>query len=99
MDMQKHLMGITNWTISDLKSNNIRAVEAIWKEEKNTAALSFYIDGNVTEKELEDISVACAEIIAHCSNALLEEIFIRWDYPKQLPEKTFAYEKEEKTPS
>lgn len=96
MDMQKHLMVITNWIISDLKSNNIRAVDAVWKKDKNTAALSFYIDGNATEEELEDISVACAEIIAHCSNGLLEENSIRWDYPKPLPEKKFAYRKEEK---
>lgn len=96
MNMQKHLTEITNWIISDLKSNNIRAVDAVWKEDKNTASLSFYIDGNATEEQLEDISVASAEIIAHCSNGLLEENFIRWDCPKPLPEKKFAYSKEEK---
>ncbi|MDP1880129.1 MAG: hypothetical protein Q8K60_04240 [Parachlamydiaceae bacterium] len=95
MDMQNHLMAITNWIINDLKSNSIRAVEAIWNENENTAVLSFYINGNIAEEELENISVASAEIIAHCSNGLLKENYIRWDYPKPLPEKVFAYQKEE----
>lgn len=67
----------------------------MWKEDKNTACLSFYFDGNATEEEIEDASIACAEIIAHCSNGLLEENYIRWDYPKPLPEKFLAYKKEE----
>lgn len=96
MEMQNHLMAITNWIISDLRSNKIRAVDAVWTEDKNTAVLSFYMDDNATEEEFEDISVACAEIIAHCSSGLLEENFIRWDYPQPLSKETFAYQKEEK---
>lgn len=96
MDMQNHLMTITNWIISDLKSNKIRAVDASWNEDENTAYLSFYIDGETTEEEHEDMSVACAEIIAHCSSGLLRENFIRLDYPKPLPVKILAYKKEEK---
>lgn len=94
MDMQNHLTTITNWIISDLKSKKIRAVDAVWKEDENTASLSFYIDGEITEEELEDFSVACAEIIAHCSNGLLKENFLRWDYPKPLPSQFLAYKRD-----
>jgi hypothetical protein len=95
--MQNHLTAITNWIISDLRSEKIRAVDAVWKEENNTASLLFYLDGQVSEDELDDISVACAEIIAHCSNGLLEEKFIRLDYPSPLPNKILAYKKKEDT--
>lgn len=43
-----------------------------------------YIDGETTEEELEDMSVACAEIIAHCSSGLLREF-----YKIGLPEASF----------
>lgn len=96
MDMQHHLTAITNWIISDLKSDKIRAVDAVWEQDKNTASLSFYIDGEITEEENEDFSVASAEIIAHCLNGLLKEHFIRWDYPNPLPYQFLAYKRDEK---
>jgi hypothetical protein len=36
-----------------------------------------------------------AGIIANFSNGFLEEKYIRWDYPKPLPEEFLAYKKEE----
>ena len=78
-------------------SKNISAVKALWKAKENTACITFYFDGEPTEDELEDASIACTEIIAHCSNGLLEENYIRWDYPKLLPDEQFlAYKREEK---
>ena len=58
---------------------------AIWDELENTAKITFYQDREANENEREDFSVANAEIIAHCSDARLEEKFIRLDYPKPLP--------------
>ncbi len=95
MDMQEHLLYITKLKVQDIHSPKIRGVVATWNEKENTACLSFYFDGKATGEELEDASVACSEIIAHCSNGLLEEHYIRWDYPKPIPQENLAYKREE----
>lgn len=96
LNMQEHLLYITELIVKNINSlKKIRGVTAIWNELENTAKINFYYDGEATEDEIEDFSVANAEIIAHCSNARLEEKFIRWDYPKPLPEKYLAYKREE----
>ena len=89
MNMQDHAAYITNLRVIELNSPRIRGVIAKWQEEKNTLSLSFYVDGQPTEEELEDYSATCGEIIASCSNALMEENYIRWDYPKPLPDQEF----------
>lgn len=91
--MQNHLLYIAKLTIPEFNLPTVRAVTAIWKEEKNTADLSFYFDKMMTEEELEEASTACAEIIAHCSNAMLEEYYVRWDYPNPLPENWLVYKR------
>ncbi len=94
-NMQKHLTYITGLMVKDLVK--VRGVEAIWDELENTAKITYYYDGAATEDELEDFSIACAEIIAHCSNGLLEEKYFRLDYPKPLPRSDFwGYKKQEK---
>ena len=97
LNMQKHLLYITNLIVKDvIPLNKIRGVMAIWDELENTAKITFYYDGKATEDELEEFSIANTEIIAHCSNARLEENFIRLDYPKVLPESLFwAYRRNE----
>lgn len=81
---QEYLKYITEWLIQDLNLSKIRAITAEWKEDENTACISFYFDGEPSEKDLEDASDICGGIIAHCSNALLEEHYIRKDYPQPL---------------
>ncbi len=93
--MQEHLLYITELIINDLHLQKMRAVTAEWIEIENTASMSFYFDDQATEEEIEEAAIACVEIIAHCSNGLLEEHFIRWDYPKPLPEKFLAYKRKE----
>lgn len=96
LNMQEHLLFITGLIVKNISSlKKIRGVVAIWDELQNTAKITFYYDGEATEEEIENFSVANSEIIAHCSNARLEEKFIRWDYPKPLPEKYLAYKREE----
>ena len=99
MNMQEHLIYITELTIKDLKSPKIRGVSAVWNKLENTAYMTFYFDGETTEEELEDAEVACAEIIAHCSNGLLNERFIRLDFPEPLPESSFWAYKRDASPS
>lgn len=96
-NMQKHLLYITNLSIKDLDFiSKIRGVEAVWKENENTACISFYFNEEPTEVEQEEAAVCCTEIIAHCSNAMLEENYIRWKFPLPLPESRFwAYKKPE----
>ena len=94
IDMQKHLLYITKIFVQKIKSSKIRGVTAFWKGK--TACISFYFDGEVTEDDFDSASDACGEIIAHFSNGLLEENYIRWDYPKPLPDEQFlAYRREE----
>ncbi len=96
MNMQEHLIYISKLIINDYKFPKIRGVNSVWNENENTAYITFFFDGQATEEELEDASVICTEVIAHCSNGLLKENFIRLDYPKPLPESTFwAYVREE----
>ena len=95
MNMQKHLLYITNLYVKDV-SSKIRAVKADWNDLENTVSIAIYFDGQASEEELEDFQEATTEIIAHCSNALLEENFIRLDYPKPLPENPhWAYKRNE----
>jgi len=96
INMQEHLLYITGLIVRDISTlKKIRGVTAMWDEIENTAKITFYYDGEANEEEIEDFSVANAEIIAHCSNALLDEKFIRWDYPKPLPSQFLAYKKDE----
>ncbi len=88
--MQKHLLYITKLTVKDIPDiSKVRGVLAIWNELENTVYVTFYYNGEITEDELEDYSIACSEIIAHCSNAILEGKFIRLDYPNLLPQSEF----------
>ncbi len=95
MDLQKKLTYVTNWLVSENKiSPKIRGVTAQWKEEILTAHISFYFDGEAEVEELEDASVTCAEIIAHVPVGVMEEDYIRLDYPCPLPESPFwAYKR------
>lgn len=95
MNDQKNLMHITKIKVQDIHSSKIRGVTARWKN--NTACLTFYFDGAVTEDDFDAASDACGEVIAQFSNALLEENYLRWDYPKPLPDEIFlAYRRKEK---
>jgi hypothetical protein len=94
MNMQKNLLDLTKLIVGSINSPKIRGVEAVWKDIENTAMITFYLDGETTPEELEDFSIANSEIIAHCSNARLEENFIRLDYPKPLPKEFLAYKRE-----
>lgn len=90
LNMQEHLLYITELIVKDLHSlNKIRGVMAVWDASENTAKITFYYNGEVTEDELEDFSIVNSEIIAHCSNAKLKENFIRLDYPQSLPKSLF----------
>ena len=95
-NMQEHLLYLTKFFVLENKcSEKIRGVMAIWDNE-NTAHISFYFDGEPQEKELEDASDTCGEIIAHIPDGLLKEDYIRLDCPKQQPESPFwAYKRSE----
>ncbi len=96
MNMQDHVKYITKLRVQELKSSKLRGVSAQWKSLENTLCLSFYIDGEASGEDLEDFSTTCGEIIASYSSGLLEENYIRWDFPKPLPETEFmAYKRQE----
>ncbi len=74
--------------------NKVRGVTAQWNRESLTTHISFYFDGEANEEELEDASVTCAEIIAHISIGVMEESYIRLDFPNPLPPRKFwAYKR------
>jgi len=95
LNMQEHLLYITELIVKRMASlSKVKGVMAEWGELENTAYIAFYFDDQPTENELEDASDACGEIIAHCSNALLHEDYIRLESP--LPESPFwAYKRPE----
>lgn len=93
MNIQEHLLYITNMESKRLKSNKLRGVTAYWKDK--TAYLSFYFQGELTDDDIEQASDVCTYIIAHFPDGLLEEKFIRWDHPKPLPTQFLAYKREE----
>lgn len=93
---QKRLTYITEIIVKDLNCSKIRGVTSYWREEDQTTCISFYFDGKATKEELEDASVACSEIIADFPDGMLEENYIRLDYPTPLPESNFwAFKREE----
>ncbi len=84
--MQEQLLYLAKLRVNELDCiDKVRGVEAIWDELEDTAKITFYYDGQATEEELENFSVVNTEIIAQFSTALLEEKYIRLDYPKPLP--------------
>lgn len=94
MNSQEYLLAMVKIEVKRLKSSKIRAVRAYWKGK--TACIFFYFNGEITEEDLESASDTCTYIIAHFPDGLLEENFIRWDYPKPIPENFLAFKKEEK---
>lgn len=96
MNMQKELTYFTDFIARNYsESPKLRGVTAFWREEDHTACLSFYFDGLISDEDLEDAYDIGAGVIANFSDGFLEEEYIRWDYPKPLPEKYLAYKREE----
>lgn len=83
MNKKEQLLYLTKLEIEDIKCPKLRGIYALWKG--NTASISFYFNGEITDEERELASDACAEIIANFPDSLLEENYIRLDFPKPLP--------------
>lgn len=93
MNIQEYLLYVTELEIGHTNNAKIRAVTACW--ERKTACLTFYFQGEITEHDIEMASEVCTYVIAHFPDGLLEEQYIRWDYPKSLPDSPFwAYKQE-----
>ena len=96
MNKQKHLTYLVDLIARNYsESKKLRGITAYWRETDNTACLSFYFDGLILDEDLEDAYDIGAGIISNFPNGLLEESYIRWDYPKPLPDKFLAYKKRE----
>ncbi len=95
MNIQEKLSYITELELKRFDSSKIRGVVAYWKG--NTACISFYFQGEITENDIETASDICTYIIAHFPDGLLEENYIRLDYPQPLPSQFLAYKREENT--
>lgn len=87
-ELQKHLTYITNKKLTNLQSNKIRAVTAIW--DHDTAFLSFYFNEEPTENERDDIADICTEIIAQMPRGMLEDRYLIVNHSYQLPKKFLA---------
>src|SRR5262245_49955067 len=94
MNLQDQLLYVTQLRVQEINSPKIRGVTAVWKDDL-TANISFYFDGEITEDDFDSASDACGEIIAQFSNGLLEENYIRLDYPKPLPNENLAYKRKD----
>ena len=74
----------------------LRGVIAKWIEVTDTLHIIFYFDGELSEMEIEEASVASTEILASLPIAYLNEEYLRMDYPQPLPEgKFWVFRREE----
>ena len=89
MNMQEHLLYITERTLRRLEFSNLRGVTALWRENDHTACLTFYFNAPITDEDVEETDDLAGGIIAHFYDGLLEENHIRWDYPLPLPPNKF----------
>lgn len=81
--------------IKEKQYQKIRGVTAFWDELEETAYITFYYNGEITEKDVEVASEICAYIIAHLTKGMLNEQYKRLDYPHPLPDSDFwAYRQE-----
>lgn len=83
MNNQDNLAFLTREELKGVILPNLRGITAYWKN--NTAIITFYFNGKINESEQEEASELCTYIISHFPDALLEEKFIRLDYPALLP--------------
>jgi hypothetical protein len=94
--LQKHLEYTTNRMVSEyLKLPSLRGVTAYWRIEDNTACVTFYFHDQISENDQEEASDLCAGIIANFPEGLLEERYVRLDYPAPLPEQFLVYKNDE----
>lgn len=71
--IQERLLYITGVIVRrDLGIPKLRGVTAYWKDEEETAYLTFYFDGEASEDEKEEASDICGGIIAQFSNGFFE---------------------------
>ena len=97
MDIQKDLIYQVNFVIKKYSdSKKLRAVTAFWEEKEHKVCLSFYFDGLISDDDLEDAYDIGAGVIANFPDGLLEEKYIRLDYPEPLPTQFLAYKRDEK---
>lgn len=96
MDMQKHLLYLANLIVSEnLETNRLRAVEAKWQD-GNPILINYYFDGPISDEDKEMVWDMSGGIMSNF-DGLLEENYIRLDYPKPLPESPYwAYKRDEK---
>ncbi len=81
--------------IKEEKFKKIRGVSAFWNELDETAYITFYYNGEITENDIEIASEICAYIISHLIKGKLNEQYKRLDYPHPLPDSDFwAYKRE-----
>ena len=89
MNYQKHLKEQAKWILESSNLPNLRGGTGRWNAKNETVYLTFYFDGQPTEENIEEASVASTEIIATFPLGSLEEDYVRLDVPKQLPESEF----------
>jgi hypothetical protein len=92
MDIQQQLVYLTREEVKDIISPKLRGVSAFWKG--HTAHISFFFDGEITDFDRDAASDVCTYIISHFSDGLLEENYIRLDYPNPLPKQFLVYSRD-----
>lgn len=89
MNNQDYLAFLTREELKGVTLPNLRGITAYWEE--NTAKITFYFNGNISEIEKEEASDLCTYIISHFPNANLEEKYLRLDRPAPLPTRFLVF--------
>jgi hypothetical protein len=96
IDKQKYLLFTTTRLLNDnFKLPKLRAITAFWREKDHTVCMSYYFDGPISDNDFDDVNDLDGGIIAQFTDAMLEESFIRLDFPKPLPTEFLAYKRDE----
>ena len=86
---------LSKFEIEKEQYQKIRGVTAFWSELDETAYITFYFNGEITENDIEFASDISAYIISHLSTGMLKVQYKRLDYPYALPDSDFwAYKRE-----
>lgn len=75
-------------------TSNLRGVAAEWSA--NNIIIYFYFDGPLSNSDKDNASVVAGETIADFKDGLIDEHYIRLDYPAKLPQHNlWAYKRQE----
>lgn len=86
MNKQEYLITQASWILESIQLPKLRGATATWNDQDQTAYMIYYFNGEPSEEEIEEASVASTEIIATFPAGYIKEEFRAIEYPNPLPD-------------